>query len=144
MWKRFPEEHKRGLEPFVPCRRSQRRQNSSLLGLRTGLGDHDVVVVAIPDPQDVGGHAVAAAGVQEPLHGLLELQRQTPSGGTEAPSHTPETVYFLEPSRLPVAGMAWRQEVAASFLSGCLLLPVKGCNSVKTTAASQHAAVDPC
>lgn len=42
----------------------------------TGLSDHDVVVVAVSDPQDVGGHAVASAGEQEPLHRLLELARR--------------------------------------------------------------------
>lgn len=30
--------------------------------------------MAISDPQDVRGYTVAAAGVKEPLHGLLELQ----------------------------------------------------------------------
>lgn len=32
--------------------------------------------MAISDPQDVRGHTVAAAGVEKPLHGLLELQVQ--------------------------------------------------------------------
>lgn len=51
----------------------QRRRDGSGSGFLTRLSDHDVVVVAISDPQDVGGYAVAAAGVQEPLHGLQEL-----------------------------------------------------------------------
>ena len=44
--------------------------------LVTRFCDHDVVVVAIPNTQDVGGHTVASTGVQELLHSLLKLQRQ--------------------------------------------------------------------
>lgn len=47
-----------------------------LCSAATGLSDHDVVIVSIPDAQDVGGHAVAAAGVEELLHSLLELRAQ--------------------------------------------------------------------
>lgn len=43
-------------------------------GFLTRFSDHDIVVVAISDPQNVRGYAVAAAGVQKPLHSLLELQ----------------------------------------------------------------------
>lgn len=45
--------------------------------LVTRFCDHYVVIVAIPDTQDVGGHTVATAGIQKPLHSLLELHRDT-------------------------------------------------------------------
>ena len=35
--------------------------------------DHDVVVVTIPDPQDVRGYTVASAGQRELLDGLFQL-----------------------------------------------------------------------
>lgn len=41
--------------------------------ITTRFGDHDVVVVAIPDTQDVSGHTVTTTGIQELLHSLLEL-----------------------------------------------------------------------
>lgn len=41
----------------------------------TRFSDHDVVIVAIPNTQDVGGHTVTTTGIQKPLHSLLELQR---------------------------------------------------------------------
>lgn len=61
---------------------------TSLSSFLTRLGDHDVVVVAISDPQNVGGHAVAAAGVQEPLHRLLELEADAIRGEGSAFPHT--------------------------------------------------------
>lgn len=40
----------------------------------TFVGDHDVVVVPIAHPQDVGGHAVTSAGLDESLRRLKVLQ----------------------------------------------------------------------
>lgn len=51
--------------------------NRMKIHLVTRFCDHYVVIVAIPDTQDVGGHTVAAAGIQKPLHRLLELHRDT-------------------------------------------------------------------
>lgn len=42
----------------------------------TRFSDHDVVIVAIPNSQDIRSHAVATTGIQKPLHSLLELQRE--------------------------------------------------------------------
>lgn len=39
---------------------------------------HDVVIVAVTDSQDVGGHAAAGAGVDEVLHCLKAHQHETP------------------------------------------------------------------
>lgn len=55
--------------------RTKRDKNTDAR-LITRFCDHDVVVVAIPNTQDVGGHAVASTGVQELLHSLLKLQTQ--------------------------------------------------------------------
>lgn len=41
---------------------------------------HDVVVVAVTDSQDVGGHAAAGTGVDEVLHCLKAQQHETPRG----------------------------------------------------------------
>lgn len=43
--------------------------------------EHDVVVVPVADPQHVGGHAAAGAGVDEVLHGLGGVMEK----GTVAP-----------------------------------------------------------
>lgn len=51
--------------------------NRMKIHLVTRFCDHYVVIVAIPDTQDVGGHTVATAGIQKPLHGLLELHTET-------------------------------------------------------------------
>lgn len=41
----------------------------------TRFGDHDVVVMAITNPQDVGCYTVTATGIHKALHGLLILER---------------------------------------------------------------------
>lgn len=43
---------------------------------------HDVVVVAVADSQDIGGHAATGARVDEVLHGLKEQMEEclTPTG----------------------------------------------------------------
>lgn len=41
----------------------------------TRFGDHDVVVMAITNPQDVGCYTVTATGIHKALHCLLILER---------------------------------------------------------------------
>lgn len=53
--------------------KKKNKKVAACVHITTRFGDHDVVIVAIPDTQDVGGHAVTATGIQELLHSLLEL-----------------------------------------------------------------------
>ncbi len=50
-----------------------KRQKTDVL---TRFCDHDVVIVAIPNTQNISSHTVAAAGVQKLFHSLLELQNE--------------------------------------------------------------------
>lgn len=87
--------------------------------------EHDVVVVPVADPQHVGGHAAASAGVDEVFHslgregrsqqwrkgreGVASLQSGAQAAGilpgSSSPSHTHPPQGCASAASLPAAGL---------------------------------------
>lgn len=82
MWNRFPKTQSvcvrsQVTERYVWCYVTCCPGPGTGRAVHTLVCDHDVVVVTVPDPQDVRGHAVTSTGLHKALHRLKVLRQTT-------------------------------------------------------------------